>query len=131
MPVHPTHPRPKLTGDRVRVTVAGYGDSGREGVIDLEAGVVFRTPSWTPEPAQPARIAAARAAAKALVDKGERDIQATQFTHGELRFDITLDGQFFSVTYSDDGSGYMNDALRTLSALAFHGPTDTPGAPSR
>ena len=78
MTYDPKHPRPKLTGDRVRVTVVGNGDNGREGMIDLEAGVVFRTPSWTPEPAPTTRIAAARAAADRAIARsaGERARQA-------------------------------------------------------
>ncbi len=118
--------RPKLEGDRVQVTVVGYGASNARGVIDLEGGVVYRAPSWAPELVPPGHVATARRAARALLDKSEPNIQATQFTHGEVQFEITLDGQYLHVTFSDDGGGNMGGPLTTLSSLALRGPSHAP-----
>lgn len=118
--------RPSLIGDHVWVTVVGYGSSGADGCVDLDKGTAHRNKGrwpWKPEAVPAERLAAARAAAEQLQAMGDRCIQDSQFTLGEVRFKVTLGGQTNTVTLMDEGGGIRNKSMNTLWEPAIRGPS--------
>ena len=106
--------------DYATVHVSGYGADGRAGTIDFGAGFVHRAGRAEPIPAE--GFGVARAAAQALHALGDCTIQPSQFTHGEVRFEVHLGGARNTVRFTDDGSGLMDAAMQTLLRLAMEGP---------